>query len=76
MKAIFFKKVDYFSACITVFSIQMDSINCFESECSLCSPDSVDLRKVFLWLQYYSICYKSNYVVRFSALSGLGTYFC
>jgi hypothetical protein len=39
----FIFKVDYFSAYMTVFSIQMDSINYFE--CSLCFPDSVDFKK-------------------------------
>jgi hypothetical protein len=39
------KKLDYFSACMTVFSIQMDSINYFAFECSLCFPDSVEFKK-------------------------------
>jgi hypothetical protein len=46
MRDFFFsKKVYYFSACMTVFSIQMDSMNYFESECSLCFPDSVEFKK-------------------------------
>jgi hypothetical protein len=41
----FIFKVDYFSASMTVFSIQMDSINYFEFEFSLCFPDSVEFKK-------------------------------
>jgi hypothetical protein len=47
MKAIFSRKeVDYFSACMTLFSIQMDSLNYFEFECSFCFPDSVEFKKI------------------------------
>jgi hypothetical protein len=57
---------------MTVFFIQMDSINYFEFECSLCFPDSVQFKKnVCIAAILKHVLQFLKQLVRFSSFSGL-----